>query len=371
MLRKEGYINLMKKNLFALLSLVSAFSLLSCGTNNSSLASSSSSQLSNSASSSTQDVSASASSTSSASESYVKAWVSDVSGTASIMIAGQYEGTDVDYVVSSYPVVANALAKNTKLSVKEDLGAAFGTKYGTDGFPQAGLFIKNSLSTDSSKNDSVDQFLNTFDASINDLISGGSEAIANMKAYGTDDEQTARFGFKSAVLNLCQKDSGNKLAFISKAKNPDVAGFDKFTSPLGFSVTDSLLSSHYPTKSTSTLTTKATTLDYKVVCPSGAPAAAFSQFASGTNLTITSPANVKAALAKGEADFIMFDSVNGLNAIKSQSYGYSLVRMVTFGNLYLVATGNDDNATFEKSDYTVAYGETLIPGKVFKSIYQD
>ncbi len=359
----------MKKNLFALLSLVSAFSLMGCNTN----VSSTSKGDIPSVSSSTALSSSTTNSSSSTSEegTWIDGWVSAVSDTASIIVSKKSEGNDVDYVVSSYPVVAASLAKNTSGSVKEDLGKKFAEKYGTSGFPQAGLFIKTSLEEDTTKVSSVVSFLNSFDAAITDLIGGGTNAIKNMNDYGNDDDQTTLFGFKSAVLTMCQKNNGNKLAFISKENNPDVNGFAKFQDTLGFSVSDSELSSHYPTKETSKSTDTASSLDFTVTSPSGAPSAAFSQFARSSNLTIASPANVSAALNDSQSDFIMFDSVNGLNLIKKKSLGYKLVRMVTFGNLYLVATGHDSDDSFSKSDYTIGYGENLIPGKVTKLLYQD
>lgn len=160
----------MKKNLFALLSLVSAFSLMGCNTN----VSSTSKGDIPSVSSSTALSSSTTNSSSSTSEegTWIDGWVSAVSDTASIIVSKKSEGNDVDYVVSSYPVVAASLAKNTSGSVKEDLGKKFAEKYGTSGFPQAGLFIKTSLEEDTTKASSVVSFLNSFDAAITDLIGG-------------------------------------------------------------------------------------------------------------------------------------------------------------------------------------------------------
>jgi hypothetical protein len=362
----------MKKNLFALLSLVSAFSLMGCKpTASSSVTSSSSSAVSSAAASSSlvSSVSSVSESSSVTETNWVKTWVSDVASTANILIAGQSEGKNVDYVVSSYPVVLAAMGQNSRLSVKEDLAKSFGTKFGTDGFPQAGLFIKTSLEADTNAQSGIEGFLNAFDGAVTDLIAGGSKEIAAMNAFGDDNAQKTAFNFNSTVLAGCQKNSLNRLAFLDKTKNPDATGFAKFQDPLGITVSDSQLSSYYPTKHTISATESATTLSYAVTTPQGAPSAAFASFAGSTNLTMTAPANVGAAFTAGTADFIVFDTTNGLKLSAKNGNNYKLIRMVTFGNLYVVSTGNDANDTFEKTDNIVAYGENLVPGMAFKAVY--
>ena len=69
------------------------------------------------------------------------------------------------------------------------------------------------------------------------------------------------------------------------------------------------------------------------------------------------------------SDFIVFDSVNGVKLSKANQNAYKLVRMVTFGNLYIVSTGNDEDNTLSNDDYIVSYGENLVPDLAFKAVY--
>ncbi|MFA6624935.1 MAG: hypothetical protein WCS80_04160, partial [Bacilli bacterium] len=135
----------MKKSFF-LCSLISLSFVAGCSNNISDCSVSSNS----SSGEKTDDLS---SSTSLDSEKYIDGYLDSVSATAPIMVSGKSEGRNVDYVISSYPVIYNATLKNTKLSVKENLAEKFGTKYSTDGFPQAGLFIKTSLSETEDENE--------------------------------------------------------------------------------------------------------------------------------------------------------------------------------------------------------------------------
>lgn len=294
------------------------------------------------------------------------AYVKDVSATSPILIAGQLEGVTIDYVVTSQPVLFAASQKNGNLSIYANIAAEFGEKYSTDGFPQAGLFIKKSLAEDTSKKEDIETFLSTFDTDIEDLISGGTNAVSYMNAYSTDTTvQQSRFGFAAGVISNVQKDNG--LAIIGTDKQPSIEDFAKFKEPLGIDIQEENLSTYYsdyPTKEASD------SLSFSVITPKGAPSAAFARYASDTDhFTAASPSDVQAAFQKKEADFIVFDSVNGLKLSAANDSAYLLVRMVTFGNLYLVSTGNDTNSTLDSTDKVVSYGEGLVPDLVYKSVY--
>ena len=297
---------------------------------------------------------------------HVDSYVADVSATAPIMVSGKYSGADVDYVVSSYPVIFQAKQQNTKLSVYSDVANLFGERYQTEGFPQAGLFMKASL-LETVPPTSINSFLKGVDESLTDLVSGGTQAIANMNAYNSDvEEQKSYFGYPAPVLRNVQATNG--MAFIERSKNPSLEEYRKFEEPLGISLSENDVSSYY-TSEIPTETEVASTLNFSVTVPMGAPNAVFSKFAGSSNLTITSPANVKAAFAAKQADFIIFDSVNGVNLSKANQGAYKLVRMITFGNLYVVSTGHDENGQLDESDNIVGYGENLVPDLAFKAVY--
>ena len=44
--------------------------------------------------------------------------------------------------------------------------------------------------------------------------------------------------------------------------------------------------------------------------------------------------------------------------------------MVTFGNLYLLGTGNDEDQKLSEDDVILGFGENLIPDLAFKAVYQ-
>ena len=294
----------------------------------------------------------------------VDAYVSAVSNTSPIMIAGSFNGEPVDYVVSSYPVIYNASKQNNSLSIYSNVAEEYGKTYGTEGFPQAGLFIRTDLENDASEAENINDFLAKFDSDVDDIIAGAANAASLMDAYSTDDEeQSARFGFSKTTLQACQED--NLLSFISAENNPSLEEFERF-SELGYSVSSDQLSSYYGVQ-TSLSQASGANYEYSVTCPSGAPSAAFARYASNDTMTIASDTSlVRAAFTAAESDFIVFDSSNGL---KLAGDNYKLVRMVTFGNLYVVSTGNDEDGVLDNDDYIVSYGENLIPDLAFKAVY--
>ncbi|MCH3966892.1 MAG: hypothetical protein LKE52_04690 [Bacilli bacterium] len=143
----------------------------------------------------------------------------------------------------------------------------------------------------------------------------------------------------------------------------------KFKDPLKIDVQAANLSSYY-SESLPEATTAMDSLSFSVASPMGAPSVAFARYASDTENYVTeAPTAVSAEFASGAKDFIVFDSVNGLALSKKNSGNYLLVRMVTFGNLYLVATGNDTDGTFSNDDFIYGFGENKVPDLAFKAVY--
>ncbi len=307
-----------------------------------------------------------------ADEPYIDYYVSSVSDTSASLISGLYNGVELDYVISSYPVILAARNSSGKdLTEIINVAEEFGEKYGTEGFPQAGLFIKTDLdeNNDADTITAIKNFLGTFDNDVVDIINGATNAVAFMNEYSNDSTtQQARFGFASSVLTSSQAE--NKLAFISADDNPSLEELSVFEDPLNLTYSENQLSSYYPTNYTGDSQYEIVEeLNFTITCPQGAPAATLARYATSENANIVASTQVSAAFATGESDFIIFDSVNGLNLAEMYCNNYKLVRMVTFGNLYVVATGNDDNGQLDRTDIVLSYGQDNVPDLAFKAVY--
>lgn len=108
-------------------------------------------------------------------------------------------------------------------------------------------------------------------------------------------------------------------------------------------------------------------LDYNVIAPIGATSLAYVTYASDrTRVEITNQtANVRAAFYSDTYDAIIFDTFTGLSLIQNSDLKFKLARVITIGNLFVVATGKDKNDTIDRSDNIAAFGQGLMPDKIF------
>lgn len=107
-----------------------------------------------------------------------------------------------------------------------------------------------------------------------------------------------------------------------------------------------------------------------VVTPKGAPVLAFYDWIANENYTRVA-ADAIGALWTGEEspDVITVDITSGVKAIGNGA-DYRLAAIVTFGNLYIGASGNDENDTMDNDDKIVLFGnENMLPGRIFHYLY--
>jgi len=110
----------------------------------------------------------------------------------------------------------------------------------------------------------------------------------------------------------------------------------------------------------------------KFVTPTGAPAIAMSAFCDLEGFeTNNDPSNIVPMMAKGQVDVAVLPTNIGVNAIKKQNVGFKLLCTITYGNFYIAATGNDDDAVMDADDYIVSFQQNAVPDKVFHYIYGD
>jgi len=110
---------------------------------------------------------------------------------------------------------------------------------------------------------------------------------------------------------------------------------------------------------------------FKVISPAGAPTIAFYDQGDNTNfVTDSTPANVSKELLGVNYDFVVFDSINGLRAIKKNNSDFSLISIITGGNFYLVSYDKDENSIPSKNDTFVSFSENGLPDLVYKKLLE-
>ena len=114
-------------------------------------------------------------------------------------------------------------------------------------------------------------------------------------------------------------------------------------------------------------------LDVSVLCPTGAPALAFYNYANDSKFETNANASegIVPSMLKGDKDVVILPTNAGVNAISKKSAPYKLAATITFGNIYLAATGHDTDGTLNDGDYIVLFSQGQVPDLLFHYVFGD
>ena len=124
---------------------------------------------------------------------------------------------------------------------------------------------------------------------------------------------------------------------------------------------------------------KDTTEEYKlnlsVAAPSGAPSVCLYKYlADESKVEIRSPeeaSGLAAYMATGAKDIIILPTNAGVQQIMKNNVSYKISAKITFGNLFVAATGHDDDGVMNGDDYVVLIQQNNVPDKLFQYCYGD
>ncbi|MDR1697813.1 MAG: hypothetical protein LBR37_02725 [Erysipelotrichaceae bacterium] len=154
-------------------------------------------------------------------------YVGSASDVAGVLATGLHEGNPVDYVVIPEPALYNVMHNansNTygKLEVISSFREEFSQKTGMNGFPQAGVFIRE---------DSYQQYQSFYDSLLDILDQHIDMAINNLDAVATTmdhqnslNEQMTKFGFTSVIAKDVQT-ANNGFGLVLNDSNIDINAF--------------------------------------------------------------------------------------------------------------------------------------------------
>ena len=114
-------------------------------------------------------------------------------------------------------------------------------------------------------------------------------------------------------------------------------------------------------------------LEVSVLCPTGAPAIAFYNYAQDSNFETNSNASegILPLMVKGEKDVVILPTNAGVQAITKKNAPYKLAATITFGNVYLASTGHDVDNTLNDGDYIVLFSQGQVPDLLFHYVFGD
>jgi len=116
-----------------------------------------------------------------------------------------------------------------------------------------------------------------------------------------------------------------------------------------------------------------TNKEISIITPTGAPAIAFYNYSTSNNFETNNgdASNIIASMVNNSKDVVVLPTNAGIQAIVNKKLEYKIAATITFGNLYIVSTGNDSNQTMDNGDYIVLFQKNQFPDLMFHYIYQD
>lgn len=105
-----------------------------------------------------------------------------------------------------------------------------------------------------------------------------------------------------------------------------------------------------------------------IITPTGAPAVALSCIDDTYLETTSNPNLLKGFFAAETYSVIVAPTDTGVKAIQ-EGCNYKLAATITFGNFFLVATGNDTDNTIDTDDSIVLFQQNALPDKIFHYVY--
>lgn len=263
----------------------------------------------------------------------------------------------VDFVLIAEPALTATLKTTPNAKQYLDLQNEYKIKSEKKILTQASVFVKNSLSSE------------VIHGAIENKLKTSIEGmLANPDSIGTYmnkvSDPKAIFGVMPAMAIEAAK-NGNRMGIGYKPGYEIKSDLNEFLSIFNAQpITDEHI---VPDAGAVDSVEKN---DLKIVSPTGAPAIAMSGFADLAGFeTNTVPANIIPMMKTQSVDVAVLPTNVGANAIVANSLQYKLLGTITFGNLYIASTGNDDDGVMDEDDYIVSFQQGAVPDKIFHYIF--
>lgn len=110
-----------------------------------------------------------------------------------------------------------------------------------------------------------------------------------------------------------------------------------------------------------------------IISPTGAPSVAFYKYSTSNNFETNSgdASNIIASMVNNSKDIVVLPTNAGVQAIINKKVEYKLASTITFGNLYIVSSGNDGDGVMNDGDYILSFQKSQFPDLMFHYIYGD
>ena len=263
---------------------------------------------------------------------------------------------EFDYIFTAQPVVFATSSKG--YSVFKNVQDDFKVKSNNKRIIQASVFIN--------KNTNVNKASLFLESLKSDITSGVADPnlirAGIAKAGSSAEEQQAKYGVGAgAAYNVTLNSNGFSLGFEYAFDIKDeVSSFVSLINPSIASIPDSCFFEK------SIDDAEASFADLKIICPTGAPAVAFYNYAQSEKFETAAPIP---QFITNNYDVIVAPTHGGIDKLVNANANYKIAATITFGNMYILSTGRDADNTMNKGDHVLYFSENDLPGKVFNYLY--
>lgn len=273
---------------------------------------------------------------------------------------GPVDNGKIDYVFLAQPAVAAVMSQKSNVQMYENVQNAYKEKSNNLEITQASIFVRNDAD-----NTKINAFLAMIKNEVSTLMDD-PQTVLPAATQGLEEQViNGKIGGKVQLISNLLK-NGNSIGLGYKEAYGNKAAIDAFIGTIG--LPESNESIYFQT---SNAIPAASSLDLKVAVPSGAPAIAFYNHFKETNLEVGGADTIVAYLSNSsDKDVVVVPTNAGISSI-NQGVNYKIAATITFGNFFLLSTGNDDDGILNKGDKVVAFQEKGVPGKIFKYLYGD
>lgn len=115
-------------------------------------------------------------------------------------------------------------------------------------------------------------------------------------------------------------------------------------------------------------------LNLTVAAPAGAPSACLYKYLAGDKVEVLAAkdaSNLVSYMQNKQKDVVILPTNAGVMAITKQNVEYKIAATITFGNLFIGATGHDADGVLDADDYVVLIQKGNVPDKLFQYCYGD
>ena len=264
----------------------------------------------------------------------------------------------VDYVFLAQPAVAGVMSQKENLKMYANVQNDYKTKTNNLEITQASVFVKADL-----EESTINGFLSLIKNDVASLMADPENVLPSATSSLDAQLVTGKLGGQVALISKLLK-NGNSLGLGFKDAKTNKSAIDAFIGTIGLPASNENIYFNYDLNSE-----PSTELALNVACPAGAPATAFYKYLGNSKMEIGNADTIVGYLSNNSDKDVVIAPTNAGIAAINKGANYKIAATITFGNFFVLSTGNDTDGVMSKGDKVLAFQEAGVPGKLFKYLY--